>query len=576
MTLNNLPWPTRLLLVVITAAFLALAPASPAFAQDDSDSEQGRFGRAQEQCMDVTDSRAVLDQLVEDGAITQEEKDAAAGLFGFNNDKVQAIQQENAERWDEIAQHHAETRGFFGNALRAGQAGVCWVASPVNAAVDAVSNSPFWDDPIGKFAQSVLEGNNEALVTAMRFWVDFDTSSVNVSANTQGVKNIVMGLAGLALVASFIIGGWRIVAARRGGLAEGVSELNENALRWLIFSIAVPAAFPGAMIASDKLAEAIMTEFGGAGELINFGGIEDTQFGPVLTLILALVMLAGSVVQILALVTRVLLAPIAAGLTPLFAALSFSDTGRQGLNHLVAFLIAAIAFKPVSALLYAVVLWNVTGQGDIGVVGGIINALMIGIAGFAGPALVRALVPAVAQAGGGGSAPMLAGATGIMAGAAGIAGSALGRGGAALGALGRAGGAGGQAASAAGGGMSAAGTGATTSAGSTASRAATKTQPSGSGGAGGPVGSRGRSAASQPSGAGGSRAKRFAQGAGRAAGGAARGTARATGGAMRGAGAAATAVGAGVRRAGETSYRGQQLFDDSIGVPGGYAGQAYR
>lgn len=572
-----LRWAAVLLIIV------AVFGASPAMAQDaGGEQQQGALGRAQDKCMEVGDSRGILDQLVKDGAISKEQRDDAAGTFGFDEKKVEEIRKANAQRWDEIAAQKEEKRGFWGNRAKELQSGVCWLGSPVNAGIDAVNNSPFWDDPIGKFAKSVMEGNNEALTTAMMLWMDFSTTSVDVNANTQGVKNIVMGVCGFALAASFIVGGWRIASARRGGLQEGLSDLNENMLRWLVFSIAVPVMFPGAMVASDAIADAIMQEFGGADQLINLGGIEESQFGPVVTLVLAGITVIGSFVQILALVTRVLLAPIAAGLSPLFAALSFSDTGRQGLNHLVAFLIAAIVFKPVSALLYAVVLWNVSGTDDIGATGVIINALMIGIAGFSAPALVRALVPAVSQAGGGGAAPMLAGATGAVAGMAGMAGALANRGGAALSKLGNAGsstGSGaqniaGSAGGGPGGGSSAAGSGATGPAGPRggggASRMSAATQAGSQPSGAGAGASAGRAASATRSGG------RTPSGVAARAGGAARGVARGAGSVLKGAGAAASAVGTGVRRVGDMGHRPQQLFDDSIGVPGGYAGQAHR
>ncbi|AIT62131.1 hypothetical protein CDOO_00735 [Corynebacterium doosanense CAU 212 = DSM 45436] len=171
------------------------------------------------------------------------------------------------------------------------------------------------------------------------------------------------------------------------------------------------------MMASDTLADEIMAQFGAASPeaFVNLTALEGTGFGPILTLFLSGVALAGSAVQILALVTRVLVIPIVAGLTPLFAALSFTETGRQGLNHLVAYLLTGIAFKPVSALLYSVVLWNVSdNQSGQDVSAAVINALMIGLAGFTAPALVRAIVPLAAQAGGGAAAPMLSGSMGAV------------------------------------------------------------------------------------------------------------------------------------------------------------------
>lgn len=68
------------------------------------------------------------------------------------------------------------------------------MGSPVNAALEVDSNSPFWNDPIGKLTKAALEGNTEALSMAIALWMDFSTTSGDVAANTQGVKNIVMGL----------------------------------------------------------------------------------------------------------------------------------------------------------------------------------------------------------------------------------------------------------------------------------------------------------------------------------------------------------------------------------------------
>ena len=489
----------RFLFAGIVALFVAALLASPAIAQDEDGDDRNRLQRGHDVCVETGVGRDIVDELYQEGLISESEKNDATGLFSYEQDKVDAIREQHAERWDEIQKDKEDSRGLFGKAGKVVESGICWAGSPVNAGIEAVNNSPFWGDPIGKFVKSVMEGNTEALTATMTFWMNFSTTSVDISGNTQGVKNIVMGVSGMALIASFIYGGYRIASSRRGGLQEGVTELNDNMLRWLIFSIAVPAMVPGAMVASDALADAIMEQFGNPETIINLGGIEDEVYGPIVTLILSFIVLAGSLVQMLALVTRVLLAPIAAGLTPLFAALSFSSAGRQGLNHLVAFLISIIAFKPVSALLYAVVLWNVSGTEEIDGTQMIINALMIGIAGFSAPALVRAVVPAVAQAGGGGAAPMLAGA----AGAAGARG----------------------------------------------------------GGGGG-------ASAATPAGRGGNAARK--------AGAAGRATARGAGKALAGVGAGSTAVGSTLRQVGGAGYRAQQIFDDSIGVAGNYAGQAHR
>ena len=552
----------RFLFAGIVALFVAALLASPAIAQDEDGDDRNRLQRGHDVCVETGVGRDIVDELYQEGLISESEKNDATGLFSYEQDKVDALREQHAERWDEIQKDKEDSRGLFGKAGKVVESGICWAGSPVNAGIEAVNNSPFWGDPIGKFVKSVMEGNTEALTATMTFWMDFSTTSVDIAGNTQGVKNIVMGVSGMALIASFIYGGYRIASSRRGGLQEGVTELNDNMLRWLIFSIAVPAMVPGAMVASDALADAIMEQFGNPETIINLGGIEDEVYGPIVTLILSFIVLAGSLVQMLALVTRVLLAPIAAGLTPLFAALSFSSAGRQGLNHLVAFLISIIAFKPVSALLYAVVLWNVSGTEEIDGTQMIINALMIGIAGFSAPALVRAVVPAVAQAGGGGAAPMLAGATGAAASGLAMAGAASRGVGSAVGALGKGGATGAQS----GGNSPGGGNGGGSAAGSGASG---PVGPRG-GGSAGPTGARGGGGASAatPTSRGGNAARK--------AGAAGRATARGAGKALAGVGAGSTAVGSAVRQVGGAGYRAQQLFDDSIGVAGNYAGQAHR
>ncbi|WP_278721609.1 hypothetical protein [Corynebacterium matruchotii] len=308
--------------------------------------------------------------------------------------------------------------------------------------------SQYWKDPVGKLAKAIKEGNTELLQLVMTFWMGFEVlPSKDLSANITGVKYIVWGVAGFALIASFLVGGARLAAARRTGLQEGVEEIGLNVGRWLIFSLCIPIVVPGALAASDQLSSAIMNQFGvkSAESFIQIASFNDSELGPIVTLVLLIVCIAGSLMQILALIVRVLILPIAAGLAPLFAALSFTETGRNGLHHLVGYMIAAVAFKPVCALLYAVVIWNVSrpGSGDT-VVGAVINTTMIALSGLIAPSLTRMVVPMVSQAGGMGGGALLssaASATGAVLGGMGpmSAGGLAGGLGSALGAMGGAG-----------------------------------------------------------------------------------------------------------------------------------------
>lgn len=514
-------------------------------------------------------------------AFAQEELEAPSatehtgglGVFGqdsFNTCRDNLSEANIATVGEDAAQNDGLGAGIT-NVLRNVE---CFALSPViNTVADGVEAvSKFWDTNIGQFVQSVMEGNAETMMWAMTFWMDYSMTGIggaSLSANVEGVRNIVLGLTGLALVASFIVGGARLAASRRMGLQEGISDSGEVIGRWLIFSLVVPAAVPGALMASDMLADAIMESFGVSdpATFVQLTMLDESFGGPILLLILSGLTLAGSIMQLIALVIRVLILPIAAGLTPLFAALSFSETGRSGLNHLVAYIIAAIAFKPVSALLYSVVLWNVSNGGDGSTTTGLINALMIGIAGFTAPALVRAIVPAVSQAGGSGAAGAMTAAGAVGAGAGALAGGA----GRMLGGASAAG----KAASSAGGG-SAGGAGAG-SGGATGAGASTSTPPRSpvAGAPGGGGASRGGGSGSGSSGGGGS----GASGAGTVR----RGAARVGGAAGRGAsgvgrGAASVARGSGyaLQGTGNLAQTSQNTLEGSIGGAGHYAGQIHR
>ncbi|MFL0448025.1 hypothetical protein [Corynebacterium xerosis] len=510
-----------------------------------------------------------------------------------------------------IARAIADNAGGLSDAAkRAACADRAGTENPGDAVATAAgwAASEFWGDPIGDFTKSLMEGNAQALQTVMTFWMDYSTAqTANIDANVQGVKNIVFSISGIALVASFLIGGWKIASSRRMGLQEGVEETGEVVGKYIIFSTAVPAMVPGALVASDMLADAIMDNFGvtDPAAFVELTALTENMAGPIIILGLALVSFIGAVVQLLAMVTRVLILPIVTGLMPLAAASSFSQTGRSFLGHTVAFMIAAIAYKPIAALLYAVVLWNVTRpSGEDDLMAAVINVLMIALVGFCAPALVKAVAPLTAGAGGGSTAPLLGGvATGASM-AMGAVGGALGalgsRGAAATGAAtsaaapapvpvaggsgpgsvagGSGGGSRGPSGPAGPGGPSGAGggSGGGRGGGGAAGRggAASAASAGGGGGAVAPGASGGRGAGSPVAGGGsrmagaGSAVARGAQSGGRSVmRGASAGARLASAGFSGGARAAQAVAGA--------AHGTQRVLDESIGVTG-YAGQVHR
>ncbi|MFR9480826.1 hypothetical protein ACLB3B_02165 [Corynebacterium amycolatum] len=603
----------EVLLVVVLAL---LAGAGNAAAADD---EKSTGDEAYEECISRSYDEAATRQLVKDGTVDLEKyvEDGQKFNAQANPEVIEKIKKDHPEEYRRLAEHYEKDQSLGSKGGRTVNSAACNMKKPADTAVKAAGE--YWEDPVGKFVQALIEGNAEVLQLTMTFWFDFSTAQTrNVDANIQGVKNIVAGLAAMALICSFIIGGYRIAASRRMGLQDGVEETAGVVVKYIVFSFGVVAAVPGALIATDVLANKIMENFGvtDPNQVVDLAALDESMGGPVILMILAIVSLLGGLMQILALVVRTLILPIVVGLTPLAAASSFSETGRNMLNNLVAYMIAAVAYKPLAALLYAVVMWNASQPAEGDVLTAAVNVLMIALAGFCAPALVRVIAPMTAQAGGGGAAPLAQAAGAGVAGALG-AGAMLASGGssvlaasAAKGAAGASAAGGSPAPSAAGapvsstgrapkagssGGSGAAPARDTTPSGSTGSSRASsvasggsRSAPTASGGSASPAGSGQSSAgggqptaaAAMPSGQPGAAARTqanrgfgqrmgaFAAGTSRAATRAATVTERIGAAGLSGTASAMKVGAAAARGAAQGASHTQRVLDDSIGVSG--------
>ncbi|WP_125197042.1 hypothetical protein [Corynebacterium bovis] len=304
---------------------------------------------------------------------------------------------------------------------------------PLDAVAAGVGNaaSKFWGDPVGKFAKSVIEGNQQALEMVMTFWMDFDMGKALVEDNSTGVVNIMWYVILGACVINMIIVGTRMVWLRRQGVADGIEEIGGVFWNMALYSVVLPAGIFSAIGASDVLSHAILDQFGASDadsflEGVNFA---DDQAGPVVMLFIAGLAFVGSCVQFLAMVARVLILPVLIGLMPLFAGLSATDWGRQGLNSGRNWLIALVLYKPLAAIFYCVAFWVHNSQGD-GIVWTAVRGLAVGLAGFSILSLAKVIVPGMASMGGansgtaGAAMGMATGAVaaGAMAGIGGVAG----------------------------------------------------------------------------------------------------------------------------------------------------------
>lgn len=303
--------------------------------------------------------------------------------------------------------------------------------NPGAAVEEALSN--FWDDPVGKFAKAVIEGNTQALEVAMTFWMDMDMSRSALEGTATGVSNIVWWLVVAAFIVNFIILGSRMAWTRRQGLADGLEDAGEMLWQVAFYTVLVPGAIFSIIAASDSLSRAILENFGAttAEDFLSGTAFGDSMAGPILMLAVAGLSFLGSLTQMFAMVARVLLLPLIIGLLPLFAGLGATEWGKAALNSAKNWLIALVLFKPIAALVYSVALWihNMGGE-DEDLLWTITRGLVVAIAGFSVIGVAKIVVPMLSSMGGSNTAAIGGGAvaaTGaVAAGAFGAAGAVAG------------------------------------------------------------------------------------------------------------------------------------------------------
>lgn len=152
----------------------------------------------------------------------------------------------------------------------------------------------------------------------------------------------------------------------------------------------------------------------------------DAPIALVLTIIMWLCGLVSKIFSYL----RAGLLPVMVGVAPVFAALSWMETGRQAFGRIMGWLVAFLLYKPVANLVMAAGCAIMVTAGDGDDSQAITLALTLGVIILL-PAMIRLIVPAVSSSvGGGGSAQsmMLGGLAGGTVAVAGGAAKAAGKG----------------------------------------------------------------------------------------------------------------------------------------------------
>ncbi|MFD4524116.1 hypothetical protein ACFWP7_09380 [Streptomyces sp. NPDC058470] len=138
-----------------------------------------------------------------------------------------------------------------------------------------------------------------------------------------------------------------------------------------------------------------VAEFGKRTSAMLALGEADSSF---LVLIMAILVIAGSVAQIALMIVRMAMLVILTGTLPLAAAASSTATGRVWFRRSVGWLLAFVLYKPAAAVVYAAA-FSMSGQTqDNDVVSMVSGVVLIVLACFTLPALMRFAAPVVQAA----------------------------------------------------------------------------------------------------------------------------------------------------------------------------------
>ncbi|MBF5083757.1 hypothetical protein F1641_19405 [Quadrisphaera sp. INWT6] len=276
-------------------------------------------------------------------------------------------------------------------------------------------------------ASSVNEAVGAALASLGTAWVQIATPNLTgagAGAETVTFLRDSVGyyVAGLAVLA-VIVGGIRLAWEQRGApLLELVKAMGTLVL----VSGASVTGIGLAVVAADGFSTWIIERsVSGTDFATNLSRLvaQNPQGNAILVIVLGIAALFATFAQIMLVVARAGMLVILTGLLPLTAAFTTTETGRTWFRRALGWTLAFVLYKPAAAIVYATAFRLVGGDafGEDGLVSTLVGLVLMVLALFALPALLRFVTPLVsATAGGGGGGALGAAAlaslpTGAMA-----------------------------------------------------------------------------------------------------------------------------------------------------------------
>ncbi len=268
-------------------------------------------------------------------------------------------------------------------------------------------------------AQAFVDGFADGFATLVKtmttFWVDVPTPQLaGAGGPVARVQHLVYWTQGFLLVLSLLYVAGKTALTRSGKVAG-------EAARGLGTMVVVVGAGVTAIdvlsVAGDAWSRWIIDQSVGGSMTTRLGAVaggsaQMSGLGIGIEFIVALLGIISCIVQIFFLLARVGILTLLAGTLPLSAAGLATPAGRAWFQRTLAWIVAFLLYKPAAALVYASA-FSLAGRGSdvISVLSGL---MLIVLAVFALPALMRLATPMVAAASGGGGG----GLGGALAGAA--------------------------------------------------------------------------------------------------------------------------------------------------------------
>lgn len=294
------------------------------------------------------------------------------------------------------------------------------------------------DDAIVDLAEKIVEAVGDLTTTLATFWIDTPSPDVSTSTAVSFVQGTLTWFVLAVAVLSVLVAAAKMAWERR---AQPGADLARSLVQLVLVSGAGLTGIALLVTAADSTAAWIIdrsTDDFGADlvRLLNLTDADLAVLAVIVVIVVGLIALLASIGQIALLVIRNGFLVLLAGVLPLSAAATNTQTGRAWFSKACAWLLAFILYKPAAAVVYATAFQLIGEDSSADRITTALTGLVLMILALLTlPALMRFLTPLVGAAtsggSGGGGAAVGALATGAIAmrapkgaGAAGAAGAA--------------------------------------------------------------------------------------------------------------------------------------------------------